>query len=124
MWHAMGDQGYRDEEGRLWLLGRRHSVIHRPGGRIYPVPVEAAVEALPAVRRAALLDLPVLGRGETVEDRLVLALAPDEQGHKLPWLWIGGAAALAAGAAVLTYALASGPECICVTTGAACGGCP
>ncbi len=54
LWHRMGDLGYRDERGRLWLAGRIHSAIVRDGHTLYPVPVEAAVGMLPFVYRAAL----------------------------------------------------------------------
>ncbi len=54
LWHAMGDLGYKDGRGRLWLAGRVHTIIVRAGQTIYPVPVEAAVGMLPFVRRAAL----------------------------------------------------------------------
>jgi acyl-CoA synthetase (AMP-forming)/AMP-acid ligase II len=57
LWHRMGDLGYRDEHGRLWLAGRVHTTIARDGQSIYPVPVEAAVGTLPFIHRAALLGI-------------------------------------------------------------------
>ncbi len=52
VWHRTGDAGFLDTEGRIWLLGR---VGERVGG-MWPLPVEAGCEALPFVRRAALLE--------------------------------------------------------------------
>jgi acyl-CoA synthetase (AMP-forming)/AMP-acid ligase II len=50
-WVATGDIGWRDGQGRLWLLGR---LAHAVGG-LYPFEVELAVEALGWPRRAALV---------------------------------------------------------------------
>jgi acyl-CoA synthetase (AMP-forming)/AMP-acid ligase II len=63
-WHPMGDVAYQDSQGRLWLLGRAHTVIVRAGRTLYPVPVEAAAEALAFVRRAALVGKPDRELGE------------------------------------------------------------
>lgn len=69
-WHPMGDVAYQDSQGRLWLLGRVHTVIMRAGRALYPIPVEAAAEALEFVKRAALVGLPDQQLGE----RAVLAI--------------------------------------------------
>jgi len=65
IWHAMGDLGSMDARGRLWLAGRVHTAIVRAGRTIYPVPVEAAVDMLPYVRRAALTGHPDSRLGES-----------------------------------------------------------
>ena len=64
LWHRMGDLGYRDERGRLWLAGRVHTTIVRDGRSIYPVPVEATVGMLPFVHRAALVGIDDAQLGE------------------------------------------------------------
>ncbi|HVO84882.1 MAG TPA: AMP-binding protein [Syntrophobacteria bacterium] len=53
IWHRTGDAGYRDERGRLWLLGRCMARIVDGRGVLYPLSVEAAASANRAVRRAA-----------------------------------------------------------------------
>ncbi len=73
-WLPMGDVGYRDPAGDLWLLGRSHEALRRGGATLFPTALEAAFECLPFVGRAALLALPHLEQGEGEEDRLVLAL--------------------------------------------------
>lgn len=73
-WHRMGDHGYRDAAGRLWLLGRTHDLPRRAGRVVHPVAVEAAVESLPFVARAALLGIPFLEQAAGEDDRLVLAV--------------------------------------------------
>lgn len=61
VWHRLGDVGRLDEQGRLWLGGRRsHRVITRE--RIYlPLRVEPVINTHPAVRRAALVAVPRAG---------------------------------------------------------------
>lgn len=55
VWHRTGDIAARDRQGRLWLLGRRGDAIHYRGRTLHPLPLEAAMEALCGVRRAALV---------------------------------------------------------------------
>lgn len=64
VWHRMGDVGYRDEQGRLWLVGRVNTLIRRAGCVLYPVRVEAALDTLPFVRQAALVGAPDAKLGE------------------------------------------------------------
>ncbi len=60
-WHRMGDIGWRDDAGRIWMCGRKsHSVVTKKGRRLPSIPVEAVFEAHPAVRRAALVGVPSL----------------------------------------------------------------
>lgn len=59
VWHLMGDLGYFDDEGRIWLVGRKSHVIPspRPGDEpLYPLPGEALVLPHPEVERVALVD--------------------------------------------------------------------
>lgn len=60
-WHRMGDLGRLDDEGRIWLHGRRGEVVARgpklPGGALYPLEVEPAAEALDFVAKAGLVGL-------------------------------------------------------------------
>ena len=56
VWHLMGDLGYFDEEGRLWLVGRKSHLIRTDTGLVYPLPGEALVLPHPEVERAALVE--------------------------------------------------------------------
>ncbi|RJL34077.1 fatty acid CoA ligase family protein [Bailinhaonella thermotolerans] len=54
-WHRTGDAGYRDAEGRLWLVGRVSHRVDTKDGTIFPLQVEPIVNTHPAVRRSALV---------------------------------------------------------------------
>lgn len=54
-WHRTGDAGYRDEQGRLWLLGRCSAKLTDTWGTIYPFAVEAAAQTQPGIHRSALV---------------------------------------------------------------------
>ncbi len=57
-WHLMGDLGYFDEHGRLWLVGRKSHALPPNGHRaepLYPVPAESLVLPHPEIERCALV---------------------------------------------------------------------
>ncbi len=51
LWHRTGDAARLDEQGRLWLLGRREAA----SGDLFPFAVETAALSWPGVQQAALL---------------------------------------------------------------------
>jgi acyl-CoA synthetase (AMP-forming)/AMP-acid ligase II len=54
-WHRTGDEGYLDEQGRVWLLGRCSARIQDDLGILYPFAVETAISHHPAVHRSAVV---------------------------------------------------------------------
>lgn len=62
IWHATGDAGRLDDQGRLWLLGRCSGRV----AGLYPFAVETAALSWPGVRQAALVG---------IADQPILALA-------------------------------------------------
>lgn len=66
VWHRMGDMGYFDEHGRLWMVGRKAHRVDTANGRLYPVSVEAIFNAHPQVSRSALVGLGERGKQEAV----------------------------------------------------------
>ncbi|HEX6236030.1 MAG TPA: AMP-binding protein [Acidimicrobiales bacterium] len=72
-WLHTGDLAYLDEDGFLYIVGRRKDVIIRGGNNIHATDVEAVLYEHPAVREAAVagIDHPVLG--EDVGAWVVLA---------------------------------------------------
>jgi len=57
-WETLGDMGYVDEEGFLYLVERKSDMILVGGANVYPAEIEAALEAHPAVRSSAVIGLP------------------------------------------------------------------
>jgi acyl-coenzyme A synthetase/AMP-(fatty) acid ligase len=52
-WHATGDIGAVDTDGRLWIGGRTGHVIRTAAGPVAPTPIERAVDMLDGIRRSA-----------------------------------------------------------------------
>ncbi|GAB5450219.1 MAG: AMP-binding protein [Halioglobus sp.] len=63
-WQSVGDMGYFDEEGYLYLGDRRSDMILVDGRNVYPAEVEAAIDAFEGVRSSAVIGLPRGGLGE------------------------------------------------------------
>lgn len=57
-WESLGDMGYMDEDGFLYLADRQTDMILSGGANIYPAEVEAAIDAFPGVRSSAVIGLP------------------------------------------------------------------
>jgi bile acid-coenzyme A ligase len=57
-WETLGDLGYLDDEGYLYLVDRRVDLIVTGGANVYPAEVEAALDAHPSVRSSAVIGLP------------------------------------------------------------------
>ena len=65
-WESLGDMGYMDEDGYLYLTDRRADMILSGGANIYPAEVEGAVESCPGVRSCAVIGLPHEDLGNSV----------------------------------------------------------
>ena len=59
-WESLGDMGYLDVEGYLYLADRRTDLILRGGANIYPAEVEAAIDQHPSVASSVVIGLPIL----------------------------------------------------------------
>ncbi len=60
--HRMGDVGYFDENGRLWYCGRKAHRVETPETTLYSECVEGIFNAVPGVRRSALVGVGPRGR--------------------------------------------------------------
>ena len=65
-WLFTGDLGHLDEEGFLFLTGRRKEIINRAGEKIAPREVEEVLHRLPAVETACAVGVPDPIYGEEV----------------------------------------------------------
>lgn len=66
VWHRMGDTGYVDPQGYVWLVGRVHSTIWRCGEPVHPQLIEQAGAADDANLRIAAVGLSDEELGERV----------------------------------------------------------
>lgn len=65
-WETIGDLGWMDEDGYVYLADRRKDLILRGGANVYPAEVEAALEAHPAVRSCLVVGVPDDDLGQRV----------------------------------------------------------
>ena len=65
-WESLGDMGWVDEDGYLYLGDRAADMILSGGANIYPAEVEFAIQEHPAVRSVAVIGLPDEDKGNTV----------------------------------------------------------
>ncbi|GAA4414401.1 AMP-binding protein [Quisquiliibacterium transsilvanicum] len=65
-WESIGDLGYLDEEGYLYLVDRRTDMIVSGGANVYPAEVEAALDAHPGIASSAVIGLPDDDLGQRV----------------------------------------------------------
>lgn len=73
IWHRLGDVGYLDESGRIWLVGRVNNLVRQGARTLYPIQVEALAQDLDFVNQAALLEH---------EGRVTLAVSPSNWGDR------------------------------------------
>lgn len=72
--YTVGDMGFVDEDGYLFLTGRTAECIISGGVNIYPAEIDAAFAQHPAVQDVCTIGIPNAEWGEEV--RTVVALAP------------------------------------------------
>jgi bile acid-coenzyme A ligase len=65
-WESLGDLGYLDADGFLYLVDRRTDMIVTGGENVYPAEVEAAIDACPGVRSCAVIGLPDADLGQRI----------------------------------------------------------
>src|SRR5207253_1259919 len=65
-WLPTRDMGWRDEEGYLFIAGRKDDMIIRGGENIAPAEVEAILQSHPGVEEAAVVGLTDLEWGQRV----------------------------------------------------------
>jgi acyl-CoA synthetase (AMP-forming)/AMP-acid ligase II len=82
-WYHTGDLAEQDDEGYLYIVGRKKEVIRTGGETVAPVEVEVALAGYPGVAELAIVGLPDPQWGEVVCAVVVLkrgAVAPSVEG--------------------------------------------
>ena len=75
---TLGDIGYIDEEGYVFITDRHVDMIVSGGVNIYPAEVELALGAHPAVNDVAVIGVPDPDMGESVKALVVLAAGAEQ----------------------------------------------
>ena len=78
-WESLGDMGWMDDEGYVYLADRQTDMILSGGANIYPAEVEAALEAHPGVRSSCVIGLPDEDLGQRVHALVDCQSAVTEQ---------------------------------------------
>jgi bile acid-coenzyme A ligase len=65
-WESLGDMGWMDQDGYIYLADRQTDMILRGGANVYPAEVEAAIDAHPQVRSSAVIGLPDEDLGQRI----------------------------------------------------------
>ncbi len=79
---TMGDLGWMDEQGYLYLADRRLDMIVTGGANVYPAEVESAISSHPAVRDVAVVGLTDEEWGKRVH--AVVELVPGHDPERAP----------------------------------------
>jgi bile acid-coenzyme A ligase len=94
-WESLGDMGWFDADGYLYLADRQTDMILVGGANVYPAEVEAALDEHPAVLSSCVIGLPDEDYGNVVhaiiesrenvsDDELRAHLAARLVSYKLP----------------------------------------
>lgn len=65
-YESLGDLGYLDEDGYLYIADRQTDMILCGGANVYPAEVEGAIEAFDGVRSAAVIGIPHEDLGNSI----------------------------------------------------------
>ena len=96
-WFHTSDMGMRDDDGFIYIVGRKVEMIISSGENIYPAEVERVIQSLPQVKEAAVVGMPDEKRGEVVaafvilkkgqqisEDQIIASLTDKIAYYKIP----------------------------------------
>jgi len=72
-WLHTGDMGRMDEEGFVYISGRKKEMINRGGENIYPREIEIPLERHPKIAEVVVVGVPDPSLGERVRACIVLA---------------------------------------------------
>jgi len=82
-WFYTGDLGYFDEEGFLFVVGRKKDMVKSGGISIYPLEIESVIYGHPAILEAAVIGVPDAQWGEAVKAVVVIKAGTDLRAEDL-----------------------------------------
>ncbi|HEY7559498.1 MAG TPA: AMP-binding protein [Candidatus Binatia bacterium] len=82
-WFYTGDLGYFDEEGYLFVAGRKKDMVKSGGISIYPLEIEGVLYSHPGILEAAVIGVPDLQWGEALKAIIVLKDGAQLTGEQL-----------------------------------------
>jgi acyl-CoA synthetase (AMP-forming)/AMP-acid ligase II len=82
-WFYTGDLGYFDEEGYLFVAGRKKDMIKSGGISIYPLEIESVIYSHPDILEAAVIGVPDAQWGEAAKAVVVLKTGSSMQAEDL-----------------------------------------
>ena len=65
-WESVGDMGYLDDDGYLYLGDRRSDMILSGGRNLYPAEIEGVLDSFPGVQSSAVIGLPDDDLGQAI----------------------------------------------------------
>ncbi|NLV16112.1 MAG: acyl--CoA ligase [Syntrophomonadaceae bacterium] len=71
-WLHTGDMGYMDEQGYVYIAGRKKEMINRGGENIYPREIEIPLEGHPQIAEAVVIGIADPSLGERVKACIIL----------------------------------------------------
>jgi acyl-CoA synthetase (AMP-forming)/AMP-acid ligase II len=71
-WFYTGDLGYFDDEGYLFVSGRKKDMVKSGGISIYPLEIESVIYSHPDILEAAVIGVPDPQWGEALKAVIVL----------------------------------------------------
>ena len=82
-WFYTGDLGYFDEDGYLFVVGRKKDMVKSGGISIYPLEIESVLYSHPDILEAAVIGIPDPQWGEAVKAVIVLKTGAKIRGEDL-----------------------------------------